>query len=128
VDLPQLSLLIFTFFSSLRIVSYVPQIVKVARDKNGASAISCMTWSLWTFANLATAFYAAINLKDRYLTAVSGVYALCCVVVILLTIAKRLTTSTSSAISADDRRTHMKKQRLAAEIATVVLSTIKVRR
>jgi hypothetical protein len=101
VDLPQLSLLIFTFFSSLRIVSYVPQIVKVARDKNGASAISCMTWSLWTFANLATAFYAAINLKDKYLTAVSGLYAICCVVVILLTIAKRLTAGTRSAIGSD---------------------------
>jgi hypothetical protein len=38
----------FSIFSTLRIVSYVPQIAGVARDRNGASAISCPTWLMWT--------------------------------------------------------------------------------
>jgi hypothetical protein len=67
----------------------LPQIMKIATDKNGASAISYSTWSLWVGANLSTSFYAAINLHDFYPSAISGVYAMCCVVVILLTIAKR---------------------------------------
>jgi hypothetical protein len=73
----------------LRVVSYLPQIMKVACDKNGASAISCATWSLWIGANLSTSFYAVTNLHDAYLSVVSTLYALCCIIVILLTMAKR---------------------------------------
>jgi murein DD-endopeptidase MepM/ murein hydrolase activator NlpD len=89
VDVASITFLLFTLFSSLRVVSYVPQIHKVALDCNGASAISYSTWSLWTCANIATALYAAINLRDAYLSAVSGIYAVCCVVVIALTMLKR---------------------------------------
>jgi hypothetical protein len=35
--------------------------------------------------------YAAVNLQDAYLSAVSGIYAACCVVVIALTAIKRRT-------------------------------------
>jgi hypothetical protein len=83
------SLIVFTLFSSLRIVSYVPQIFKVARDGNGASAISYATWSLWTGANLATALYACVNLGDVFLATVSCLYAGCCIAVIALTMVKR---------------------------------------
>lgn len=89
MDVASITFLLFTFFSSLRIVSYVPQIHRVALDGNGASAISYSTWGLWTCANIATSLYAAINLRDVFLSAVSGIYALCCVVVIALTMAKR---------------------------------------
>jgi amino acid permease len=80
---------IFAAFSGLRMFSYLPQIRKVARDPNGASAISYATWSLWTGANLATALYAFANLGDMYLAFVSTVYALCCATVIVLTMVKR---------------------------------------
>ena len=89
MDFAKLSFLLFALFSSLRIVSYIPQIRRVALDGNGASAISYSTWTLWTGANLATALYATINLGDVYLAAVSGIYAVCCVVVIVLTMLKR---------------------------------------
>ena len=56
--------LLFTAFSGLRIFSYLPQIRRVARDTNGASAISYSTWALWTGANIATALYALTNLGD----------------------------------------------------------------
>jgi hypothetical protein len=82
--------LAFAAFSGLRTISYVPQIVRIAKDRNGASAISYSTWLLWTGANTTTAMYAATNLNDVWLAYVSAIYALCCSVVIGLTAFKRL--------------------------------------
>jgi uncharacterized membrane protein len=82
--------LAFAAFSGLRTISYVPQIVRIAKDRNGASAISYPTWLLWTGANVTTAMYAATNLNDVWLAFVSSIYALCCIVVIALTAIKRL--------------------------------------
>jgi hypothetical protein len=82
--------LAFAVFSGLRIFSYVPQIVRVAKDRNGASAISYPTWLLWTGANASTAMYAATNLNDIWLAFVSSIYGLCCIAVIVLTMFKRL--------------------------------------
>src|SRR4051794_20996176 len=55
---------LFTAFNGVRIVSYLPQILRVARDSNGASAISYATWLLWTAANATTGLYAQVNLDD----------------------------------------------------------------
>jgi hypothetical protein len=90
MDLAQFSFVLFALFSGVRLFSYLPQIHKVASDTNKASAISYSTWSMWTGANLATALYAATNLKDLYLAAVSMLYAACCLTVIGLTAFKRL--------------------------------------
>ena len=84
-----ITLLLFTAFSGLRMFSYLPQIRCVARDTNGASAISYSTWALWTGANIATALYALANLGDLYLAFVSAVYAGCCMTVIAITMLKR---------------------------------------
>ena len=46
MELSHFTFLAFAFFSSLRVVSYLPQIIKVASDTNGASAISYSTWAL----------------------------------------------------------------------------------
>ena len=40
-------LVAFTIFNGLQIVAYVPQIVCVARDRNGATAIAYSTWAIW---------------------------------------------------------------------------------
>ena len=89
MTLSEASLLAFTAFSGLRLVSYLPQICKVARDRNGASAISYATWTLWTGCHLSTGLYAIVNLSDLLLAAASVLYALCCLAVIALTAAKR---------------------------------------
>lgn len=89
MQISDLTLAGFLFFGSIRILSYLPQIIRVARDHNGASAISYTTWSTWTLANLATASYAGVNLGDPYLAGVSCIYALCCVLVLSLTMVKR---------------------------------------
>jgi uncharacterized membrane protein len=82
--------LAFAAFSGLRTISYVPQIIRIAKDCSGASAISYPTWLLWTGANVTTATYAATNLNDAWLAFVSSIYAVCCIVVIALTAIKRL--------------------------------------
>jgi hypothetical protein len=80
---------LFTISNGLRIVSYLPQIYRVAVDPYGASAIAYSTWSLWTLANAATALYAAYTIFDLPLAAINGLNALCCLAVILLTAYKR---------------------------------------
>jgi hypothetical protein len=89
MTLSETSLLAFTVFSGLRLVAYVPQICKVARDENGASAISYTTWALWTGNNISTGLYAAINLSDLLLAGASTLYAVCCLTVIAITASKR---------------------------------------
>ncbi|WP_315831171.1 PQ-loop repeat-containing protein [Bradyrhizobium prioriisuperbiae] len=76
-------------FNGLRLVSYLPQIVRIARDRNGASAISYSTWLLWTAANAATGLYAWVNLNDWSLAGMNAANAACCGTVIALTIASR---------------------------------------
>lgn len=89
MELSQITFILFALFSGLRTVSYIPQIHRVATDKNGASAIAYSTWSLWIGANIATALYAFINLKDLYLGTVSLIFTVCCVAVVTITVIKR---------------------------------------
>jgi hypothetical protein len=89
MELSQVTFLAFALCNSLRVFSYLPQIARVAADTNGASAISFLTWGLWTAANASTGFYAAINLHDFYLSAVSAINTACCLIVIVLTTVKR---------------------------------------
>jgi uncharacterized protein YjiS (DUF1127 family) len=80
---------LFTISNVLRLVSYVPQIHKIARDTHGASAISYSTWILWLVANGTTAVYSISTLGDATMAWVNGLNALCCVIVIILTAFKR---------------------------------------
>jgi uncharacterized membrane protein len=100
--------LAFAAFSGLRTISYFPQIVRIARDRSGASAISYPTWLLWTGANVTTTMYAATNLNDVWLAFASSIYALCCIVVIALTAIKRLAHRRTKAVSSrGDESTHL---------------------
>jgi hypothetical protein len=80
----------FATFSTVRLVSYAPQILRIARDCNGASAISYATWLIWLGTNVATALHAAVNLHDTWLAFVSAGYGVSCAAVIALTAYKRL--------------------------------------
>jgi uncharacterized protein with PQ loop repeat len=79
----------FTICNTLRLVSYLPQIHKVMRDTNGASAISYSTWILWLAANATTAVYSVYNLGDGTMAWTNALNALCCAIVIMLTALKR---------------------------------------
>ena len=79
----------FTICNGLRLVSCLPQIHTIARDTNGASAISYSTRILWLAANATTAAYSAYNLSDASMAWTNGLNALCCAIVISVTAFKR---------------------------------------
>jgi hypothetical protein len=80
---------LFTVFNALRLVCYLQQIYKIARDTTGARAISYPTWILWTTANSSTAIYALTHPGDITLAWIYGLNALCCTIVIALTAFKQ---------------------------------------
>jgi hypothetical protein len=79
----------FTVFNALQIVSYIPQIVCVVRDRHGASAIAYSTWIIWLAGSAATTAYALVNIWDIWLAAVNAVHTLCCLAILVLTAWKR---------------------------------------
>jgi hypothetical protein len=87
--LAEITLALFSLCNLLRVGSYLPQILRVANDNEGAKAISCWTWSMWIAANGSTAAYALVNVADRALFIVSALNTLGCAAVVLLTMWKR---------------------------------------
>ena len=87
--LSEITFALFSLFNILRFGSYLPQIIVVLRDREGAKAISYSTWCLWSAANGSTAAYALVNVTDWALFAVSIVNMLGCVSVVVLTFWKR---------------------------------------
>jgi uncharacterized protein with PQ loop repeat len=89
MPLEPITLTLFAACNSFRVVTYVPQILKAASDKNGASSISFMTWFMFLFAHLSTVAYALINRCDWGLAACFAINALCCVAILATAYWKR---------------------------------------
>lgn len=85
----EIVLFAFTVSNALQIVSYIPQIVCVLRDRHGASAIAYSTWAIWLAGSAATTAYAMVNIWDVWLAVVNAVHTLCCLAVLGLTAWKR---------------------------------------
>lgn len=84
--------LAFGVFNALRLVSYFPQIVAVARDRHGAQAISVSCWSIWIGANTSASLYAWVNVGDAVMALTMGFNAICCTTVVTLALCKRAAT------------------------------------
>lgn len=83
--------LAYGFFNMLRLMSYAPQMVLLAQDKNGAKAISISSWLIWTGANFTTAIYAWVRLADVPLSLLNAFNTGCCATMLALLIYKRTT-------------------------------------
>jgi hypothetical protein len=89
MTLAEVTLALFSLCNFLRIGSYLPQILRVANDNEGAKAISYWTWGMWIAANGSTAAYALVNVADWTLFIVSAMNTLGCLAVVGLTMWKR---------------------------------------
>jgi Na+-driven multidrug efflux pump len=89
MSLEEITLTLFAACHSFRVVAYVPQILKAAGDKNGASSISFMTWFLFLLAHLSTVAYALVNRSDWGLAACFAINAVCCITILAIAYWKR---------------------------------------
>jgi hypothetical protein len=80
---------LYIIFNTGRVLSYLPQIFAVAREKSAATAISLVTWLFWTGANLTTGLYATFKVPDFYLALMSYGNALGCIAVVIIVMFKR---------------------------------------
>ena len=80
---------LYVLTNGLRVLSYVPQIVAVARDHSGAHAIALSTWTFWTIANATTSLYAFRVPGDVLLAVISAANAICCLTVVAIVVCKR---------------------------------------
>jgi uncharacterized protein with PQ loop repeat len=86
----QFAVALFAACNSARVLAYIPQLIRVARDQNGARAISCMTWGSFVVANSSTVAYALLVTSDWRMAAIFGANTVCCLIIVALTAYKRL--------------------------------------
>jgi hypothetical protein len=79
----------FTLVNSLRILAYIPQILKAARDENGATAVSCLTWGLFLLSHLTTVAYSVVCLGDLVMAVIFFGNALACLAIVAATVLTR---------------------------------------
>jgi hypothetical protein len=84
-----ITLAVFTLCNSLRVVAYVPQITRAAKDRGGAQGISFATWSLFLFSNVSAVAYALVNKEDWTLAAMFLANAIGCGAILLIGAWKR---------------------------------------
>jgi hypothetical protein len=89
LSLDSITLAAFSAANGMRLVAYIPQIRKAARDLNGASAISYTTWSLFLMANISTVAYAIVNRGDVGLALCFAGNAVCCLAILGVAFWKR---------------------------------------
>jgi hypothetical protein len=85
----EIAITIFAISNSVRVLAYVPQIVRVAYDKDGAVAISYATWLLFAVSHSSTVLYAMVVIEDMKMAIVFAANMLCCLLIIALTVYKR---------------------------------------
>jgi len=89
MPLEDITLALFAACNSIRVIAYIPQILKAANDRNGASSISFMTWSLFLLAHLSTVAYALVNRSDWSLATCFAINAIGCGAILAIVYRKR---------------------------------------
>ena len=80
---------LYAVCNAARLLSYVPQIVAVAREQSGAHAISISAWLFWFVSHAITAVYGAEVLRDPLLAGMMWGNAAGCLAVAAITVSKR---------------------------------------
>jgi len=90
MTLAEYSMTAFALLNGARVVAYMPQIICVYRDPNGAVAVSLLTWIMFTAANLATVSYALTVSCDLIVAGVFALNALGCLTITTLIAMRRM--------------------------------------
>ncbi len=79
-DTPLLAAIAWSYLviNAARIVTYVPQIVAAWRCKDGARAISLLTWSSWAVSHLSGLAYGTLVLHDAFFVVITSINLLGC--------------------------------------------------
>jgi hypothetical protein len=77
-----LSLIAFAFCNALRVVAYLPQMLKLCTYPGAAASFSHASWWLFAAANASTAAYGQLVVGDAVLAVLSAFSAACCGVLI----------------------------------------------
>lgn len=89
MNIEEIILAVFAISNSVRVVAYFPQILKIAKDNDGAAAVSNGTWALFGVSHTSTVAYALVVLGDVYMALLFTANLLCCITIIGLTFWKR---------------------------------------
>ncbi len=79
----------FAACNSARVLAYLPQIIRLARDHDGAKGLSWLTWAGFAVSNLSTVAYAVVVLSDWNMASIFGVNAAFCLAIVILVVCKR---------------------------------------
>ena len=90
MTLADYSMTAFALLNGGRVLAYMPQILCVYRCRNGAPAVSLMTWVMFTAANLATVSYAITVSSDLVVAGVFALNAVGCLAITSLVAARRI--------------------------------------
>jgi uncharacterized protein with PQ loop repeat len=75
--------------NSARLFTYIPQIAAVWRSRDGARALSLITWTSWVVSHAMAVLYGAVVLRDMFFMAVSTINLVCCAVVVAIAARRR---------------------------------------
>ncbi len=75
--------------NSARLFTYLPQIAAVWRSRDGASAISLLTWSSWVLSHMAAVLYGLWVVADTFFVTVSTINLVGCSAVTVLAALRR---------------------------------------
>jgi hypothetical protein len=90
MTLADLALTAFALCNSARALAYVPQLICAGRDRNGASAVSLTTWTLFAVSNVSTSAYAIVQLGDLAVACVFALNTFFCLAIVGVAACKRL--------------------------------------
>ena len=91
MTLAEYSMTAFALLNGARVLAYMPQIICVYRDPNGAVAVSLLTWIMFTASNIATVSYALTVSSDLMVAGVFALNALGCLIITALIAMRRIT-------------------------------------
>ena len=89
MTIADITLAAFTLSNSFRVLAYLPQIAKAARDRGGADAISFGTWGLFLVSHASAMAYALVNKQDWTMASMFLLNAGGCVTILSIAAWKR---------------------------------------